>query len=613
MSKNREQRSKNKGLFKRMTKKLWIAFLVICIAFTVLVGRVMYIQYTSGGRYEKQVLSQMSYDSALIPYKRGDIVDTNGTIIATSIDVYALILDCYLLGEDEEVISSTASAIERFFPEVNGTDVKKIARDNPQGRYNILLKNISYDDMEAFTEYKNEEANKGKIQGVWFEKSYKRYYPYDTLASDVVGFANAEGGVIGLENAYNKDLSGINGRTYGYLDEDSTRERHTENAVNGQTLVTTIDINIQNILENEIKSFNDRVGGGDGAKGSLQTSAIIMDPRNGEILAMADYPNFNLNNPRDLSHIYSQEDLDLMTADEKFNAMNYLWQNYCITHTYEPGSTFKPFTVAAGLETGKLVGDEVFYCNGGEKIGPNFISCVNRNGHGQETIADSLSDSCNDALMQMAARIGASNFAYYQRLFGFGQRTNIDITGEARTDSLIYGEKDLGKAVNLATNSFGQNFNVTMIQLATAFASLINGGYLYEPHVVKQMVDPSGVVSKTTDPVIEKVTVSKEISNMLRGYLRNVVATGTGRTAGVDGYAIGGKTGTAEKLPRDKRSYLVSFIGFAPTDNPELLIYVVVDEPAVADQAHSSYAQEIVHGVLQQVLPYLNIKKEQEE
>lgn len=598
-------------LLRRMQKKLWIAFFIICILFTTLIGRIMYIQYTSGSRYEKQVLSQLSYESNIIPYKRGDITDTNGTILATSIDVYALVLDAYLLNQaGNDVINSTITYLRRFFPDIDETVIRGILRDNPEGRYNVLKKLIPYNDMMAFYELMHGEDTSKEIAGIWFEKSYIRTYPYGSLAADVIGFASAEGnGAIGLENSYNDLLCGTNGRTYGYLDNDYTKERRTESAINGKTLVTTIDVNIQNILENEIAAFNERMAG-DGKDGSLETAALIMDPNNGDILAMADYPTFDLNNPRELSSLYTEEVLEVMSNEDKLKELNKLWQNFAVTHTFEPGSTFKPFTVACGLETGAINGSEVFECDGLEHIGDWTVKCVNVYGHGPLTVAGSLEESCNDALMQMSYRIGSDNFAYYQRLFGFGQRTNVDITGEARTDKVVFSKEELDKTINLATNSFGQNFNVTMIQLATAFCSLINGGTMYEPHVVKSVLDYSGGVVRQRDAVAEKITISKETCEQLKYMLKGVVENGTGKTAGVEGYSIGGKTGTAEKLPRGQNNYLVSFIGFAPVENPKVLIYIVVDEPNTPDQAHSSFAQEIVHNVLEQILPYMNIEKE---
>lgn len=601
-----------KILLRRMRTKLWMAFFIICILFVMLIGRIMYIQYTSGSRYEKQVLSQMNYDSQVIPYKRGDITDTNGTVIATSVDVYALILDAYILNnEDEETINSTLSYIRRFFPDLPEEDVRNKLDENKESRYIVLKKEIPYKDMRDFTDGKEDFS--GKVKGVWFEQSYIRQYPYDSLAADVIGFTSQEGvGAIGLENSYNEELSGINGRSYAFLTDDYSKERRTENPQNGSTLVTTIDINIQNIVENEIRLFNERMAR-DGMDGSLETSALVLNPNNGEILALADYPTFNLNNPRDLTHLYSEEELNALSSEEKYKILNKLWQNFPITHTFEPGSTFKPFTIACGLETGTLRGDETYECDGLEHIADYDIKCVVTTGHGTLTVEEALAESCNDALMQMSYSIGATNFSNYQKLFGFGQRTNVDITGEARTDNVIYSESDLKSTINLATNSFGQNFNVTMIQLASAFSSLINGGYLYEPHIVKSVMDSSGNVSLQKGAVEEKETVSDATGEIMKSYLKTVVEEGTGKTAAVEGYSIGGKTGTAEKLPRGQGNYLVSFIGFAPVNNPEVLIYIVVDEPNTDDQAHSSFAQEIAHNIMEQILPYLNIEKESME
>lgn len=600
------------GLLRRMQRKLWMAFLIVCILFVALIGRIMYIQYTSGSRYEKQVLSQLDFESTVIPYKRGDIVDRNGTVLASSVDVYSLIMDAYVLTRNQDDVEYTIRQITRVFPDIEEQRIRDELRSNPESRYINLLKGISFDDMTYFTEAmsKADPDTKERIRGVWFEKNYKRTYPYNTLASDLLGFTSEDGyGAIGLENAYNDILSGVNGRMYGYLDEDNTRQVRTVGAENGKTLVSTIDVNIQSILENAIIDYNKKIGG-EGGKGSLATAGLVMDPRNGEILAMADYPNFNLSAPRDLSGIYTPEQLESMSSEEKLDIMNNIWQNYTITHTYEPGSVFKPFTVAAGLEAGILNGDEAYYCDGGEHIGDHTVRCVNRNGHGMLNVEQSLMESCNDALMQMSYAIGGDVFAYYQRLFGFGQRTNVDITGEARTDSLVFDRVGLNKTINLATNSFGQNFNCTMVQMSAAFSSLINGGDLYEPHIVKSILDSGGNIYENKEPVIEKVTVSKETSDIMKRFLGSVVSDGTGSVAGVEGYSIGGKTGTAEKLPRDRGNYLVSFMGFAPVAQPEVLVYIIIDEPNVPDQAHSSYAQEIAHNVFEQVLPYLNIPKE---
>ncbi len=612
MATRRKQKSKPKlknKLFKRMQRKLWIVFGGVCILFILLIGRIMYIQHSSGDYYEKIVLSQQDYDSTTIPFQRGDIVDARGTVLATSVDVYNVILDCKVLNANEDAISTTIKAVGECFDEIDTDVIKTELEDDPTSQYYILAKKVSYEEMASFLELKSSDEYSGKVYGIWFEKTYIRQYPYGSLAAATIGYASSGNvGVIGLENKYSSVLNGVNGRTYGYLNSDSNLEQTTIDATPGNNIVLSLDVNIQTVVEDAIASWNAEYEGEDGELGSAHTAALVMDPNTGEILAMAQYPTFDLNNPRDLSAYYTDEELEAMTSDEKMDALNQIWQNFCITYTYEPGSTAKPFTVATGLETGTLSGDETYVCDGSEWVGGYEIHCVNRNGHGTETIQDALSNSCNDALMQMSYVIGAENFANYQSIFGFGQKTGIDLTGEASTASLIYTEEDLEQAVNLATNSFGQNFNTTMIQLGSAFCSLINGGYLYEPHLVTKITDSNGNTVEEIDPVLLKKTVSSETSDIMKEYLYNVVATGTGKTAGVDGYSIGGKTGTAEKLPRSAKNYLVSFIGFAPVDDPQIVVYVVVDEPNTENQAHSTYAQTIAHDIFEQVLPYIGVE-----
>lgn len=621
MKRTARKKKKNIRLLKRMQRKLLVSFGIICVLFVFLIGRLMYIEYSQGDRYEKIVLAQQGYDSKIIPYQRGNITDSKGTVMATSVDVYNVILDCKVLNayEDEDgVISSTIDAVTESFPEIERSVMEEKLEKNASSQYVVLAKQVSYEEMKSFSERAEEQNNDdiaaNNIKGIWFEKEYKRVYPYNSLACSVLGFTTSGNvGVNGLENEYDDVLNGVNGRSYGYQNTDNDLEKTVIEATNGNTLVTTLDANIQSIVEQEILNFNMKYANESGA-GSKNTAVVVMDPNSGEILAMAQYPTYDLNNPRDLSAYYTPEQLELMSEDEQLDVLNKLWRNFAVTYTYEPGSTAKPFTVACGLETGTLRGDETYVCDGGEEIAGYKIRCVNRNGHGVETIQDALSDSCNDALMQMSYAIGAKNFANFQSNFGFGQKTWIDLPGEASTANLIYDEEALESTINLATNSFGQNFNVTMVQMASAFSSLINGGELYQPHLVKRIVDDRGNTVEEIDPVVRKQTISREVSDQMKIYLRNVVANGTGATAGVDGYDIGGKTGTAQKFEegtnkRAKRKYLVSFIGYAPQEHPEVLIYVVVDEPNVADQAHSSYAQEISHNIMQQILPYLNIDR----
>ena len=601
-----------------MRTKLIVLFSVFLVVLCGLIGVLTYIESTSGDKYEKKVLSMQSYDSKTIPYQRGDIIDSSGTVLATSVAVYNVILDCSQMTYKEDFIEPTIQALVQCFPELKEEDLRTYAKDKKDSKYIVLAKKLPYDAIQKFVELEDKTDKKGNkvnpnIKGVWFEKEYQRGYPYKTLAASVIGFTSSGNvGTSGLENYYDDVLNGVNGREYGYLNSDSDFEKTVIPAQDGNNLVISIDSNIQSIVEKKIQEFNDayRDNYYEG-NGSADTAVIIMNPQNGEVLAMADYPEFDPNDPRDLSSLYSKKELKNMTDDETMDILNGLWQNYCVTATYEPGSVQKPFTVAAGLETGTINDKMTFLCDGGEVFDGQKVSCVNRNGHGVETVREALMDSCNDALMQMSYKIGKENFLEYQSDFGFGQKTGIDLPGEANTSTLVYTE-DTIKKIDLATNAFGQNYNCTMIQMASAFGSLVNGGTYYQPHLVTKITDASGNTVLTIEPKAVKQTVSESTSDKIRNYLYDVVSKGTANTAKVDGYSMGGKTGTAQKIPRKDRKYLVSFMGFAPYDNPQLVIYCVVNEPNVADQSHSYFAQNIVSEILEEVLPYMNIYPDEE-
>ena len=611
----RRPRKKTKKFTIGMKKKLVFLFLLISGALIGLVCRILYIQYVKGATYEKIVLSQQAYDSETIPYRRGDILDAKGTILATSTDVYNLVLDCKVLTSDvsgkQPYLEPTLTALFSCYPELSESEIRQLVKDSPNSQYNVLIKKMSYEEMSKYADLAADTENNPNLKGVWFEKSYIRSNPYGSLASPVLGFTRSDNvGMIGLESYYDDVLSGTNGRRFGYLNSDNDLEKTVREAVDGDTIVTTLDANLQSIVEKKIQEFcdtfedNDREG-----PAANNIGVLVMNPKTGEVMAMAQYPTFDLTDPWSLSDRYTKKELDAMSDEELDDARNRLWTNYCVSSTYEPGSTAKPFTVAAGLETGALKGNETFVCDGGESISGFNIRCVNRYGHGVETIRKSLMDSCNDALMQMSYRIGVDDFCKYQNLFGFGLRTNIDLPGEARTDTLLYHAEDM-KTVDLATNSFGQNFNVTMIQMGGAFSSLINGGKYYQPHMLSKVLDENGNVLRTVDPVLIKQTVSEETSAQIRSYLYDTVSEGTARYAKVAGYSMGGKTGTAQKSvsgSKDEDNYLVSFIGYLPADDPELLIYTIVDEPNTHEQSHSTYAQNLTREILEEALPYLNI------
>lgn len=588
-----------------MQRKLVMLFMAIILAFVALVGRITYINVTRGSSYSRIVLDQQNYSSRVIPYKRGDIVDRNGTRIATSERVYNVILDVVVLTGSEENIDPTIQVLEECFG-ISEQTVRDTIEKNPESRYEIMATDVDYETAQKFNEIDDDNENYPNVAGVWLEDDYNRTYPYNTLASDVIGFTySGNAGAIGIESAYNDVLNGTDGREYGYLDSDSSVERTVKAAKNGNTVVTTLDVGLQSIVEKCILEFNQQYADDDSA-GSKNTAVIIMNPNTGEILAEASYPNFDLNNPRDLSVLYSDEEWKAMSEEEQLNAMSDLWRNFCVSDAYEPGSTMKPFTVAAGLETGAITGDETYYCDGSLHVGDNDIGCHLRSGHGTQTVENAIANSCNVALMHIAEAIGVDDFTRYQSIFGFGEYTGIDLPAEAATSALLYTAENM-TSVDLATNSFGQSFNVTMTQMASAFCSLINGGYYYEPHVVKQIRDEDGNVVETKDPVLLRKTVSSETSDQIKEYLQAVMDYGTGQNAQVEGYDIGAKTGTAEKLPRGNGKYLLSYIGYAPQENPEVLIYVVVDEANVDAQDNSALVLDLSKKIMEEAFPYLGI------
>lgn len=595
-----------------MQKKLVLLFVAIILAFVFLIGRITYINAANGEDYTRIVLDQQQYDSRTIPFKRGDIVDRNGTKMATSERVYNVILDVKVMTSDEDSIEPTIQVLKDCF-EIDEEEVRDLIEESPSSRYNILKKGVDYETYKKFEAIDEDDEKYPDVAGIWLEEDYVRTYPYNTLASDVIGFTvDGNVGSNGIEASYNNILNGTDGREYGYLDETSTVERTVKEAVNGDTVVSTIDLQVQSIVEKHILEFNEQhKNEASAGEGSKNTAVIVMNPQNGEILAEASYPNYDLNQPRDLTKYYTQETIDAMSDEEQLETLNSLWNNFCVSDTYEPGSTFKPFTIAAGLETGILTGDETYYCGGVLHVGDHDIHCSNRDGHGTQTLKQALENSCNVALMEIGEALGAEEFCRYQELFGFGEYTGIDLPGEGETSGLLYTPENMD-AASLATNAFGQNFNVTMTQLAASFCSLINGGNYYEPHVVKQIQDENGNVTENIDPVLVKKTISEETSEVIKDYMLGVVQEGTGSSAAVEGYDIGGKTGTAEKLPRGNGKYLVSFIGYAPQENPEVVVYVVVDEPNVAAQASSSYATELASGIMSEIFPYLGITKSSE-
>lgn len=611
--KRQKHRTKEKAEQKftiTMQKKLLILFLFVLAAFAGLSVRIMMLSQEKGQQYQKQVLSQLGYDSQTLPYRRGSILDANGTSLAVSEKVYNLVIDSRIIMTKENYFEPTMQALAKAFPELNMSEIRAYVQAHGTNSYYVPLKRFSLDRKMAFEALKEDEENPERklIRGVWFEEEYIRAYPGGSLACDVIGFSNSGNvGMYGLEQYYNDTLNGTTGREYGYLNMDSNLQRTTKPAVDGYSIVSTIDVNVQSIVEKYLLAFNEEhknaVREGNGAN---NLGCIIMRVDSGEILAMASYPVFDLSDPYDLSAYYTEEEIEALKAEEKYYDTLYdFWKNYCITDTYEPGSTFKLFTVAMALENGTINLTDTYECRGVLSVGGHDIHCNGGVGHGVLNLTQSVAKSCNVAMMKIAAQMGPELFSLEQSVFNFGLKTNIDLAGEARTEGLLYDES-MGSA-DLATNSFGQNFNVTMIQMISAFCSLINGGYYYEPHMVSRIETSAGAVVENIEPRVLKQTISRSTSEKIIEYCNAVITDGTGKSARPAGYAIGGKTGTAQTYPRGNKEYVVSFMGYAPADDPQIAIYVVVDRANAEKQDNSRFAQGIARSILTEVLPYLHI------
>lgn len=648
--------TKAKNFLRRMKQRLVIIFGIALLFFVVLIGRVIYISLAKGQEYQEEVLDQKTYDSLDIPFERGDIVDRNGNILATSEKVYNLILEPKNILRTDKGKEATKAALIKYF----GMEDAKFdeCMQNTDSFYKVAMKGLEYADVKAFQEY-CDTRDGADVVGVRFEEEYKRKYPNGSLACHLLGYTvSGNVGQGGIEGYYNSYLNGVNGKTYGYLTNDNTVESVTVPAQNGYTVVSTIDLNIQKIIEDNIKEYMQTTG-------AKKIGVIAMDPDTAEILGMSTSYGYDPNEPmntdalrnmevtvtesteepsteEDSSEKGSSEDtieatteeqkdpekikydfssmtddefqkaIDGLTSDQTYEALDAVWRNYCISDILEPGSTFKPFTIAGALEDGVVKDGDTFFCKGYEIVaeGTSPIYCHNRSGDGTLTLKQALEQSCNVALMQIAKSEGRETFSKYQDIFNFGNQTGIDLSGEG--SGLVYDEEGLNP-VELAASSFGQGINVTMIQMAAAFCSLINGGNYYTPHTVRQILDENGSIIENNEPELVRKTISKTTSDLMKQYMAGVVTEGTGSRAAVDGYTIGGKTGTAEKIPRNQGNYVLSFIGFSPVENPQIMLYVAVDEPNVESQSTSGAGALLFHAIMEDLLPYMNVYQSSDE
>lgn len=629
LEKRKERRMRQRRIGLRTSRKLIGLFLLVVVCLAGLALRITYINASQGERYARivQTQAQQQYSSATIPYRRGDITDRNGTILASSEKEYNVILDCKVVNTEVSGLDGTSSQTYleptvKALVDVLGIDeasIRKLLTDDAtkNSQYQILKTGLSITDKQKFEEYTDvtseenakltdaEKEEREDIKGVWFEEKYVRTYPLNSLACDTIGFTyDGTTADWGIEGYYSDILNGVDGRQYGYYTDNADVEQSTIAAKDGDNVVSTIDVNVQQIIRDALEAYeNEQADNEEKNNGAENVGVVVMDPNTGEVLGLDSDKWYDLNNPRDLTPFYSEKEIKKMSNDDMMDALSSLWQNFTISNAFEPGSVYKPITVAEGYTTGVLNDNSTFICDGGQQVADKYIACEGT--HGQVTVDEAVKYSCNDALMQIGALIGEKNFLKYDNIFNFGMKTGIDLPGES--SGLLFDADTMGP-VELATSSFGQGFTVTMIQEAAAISAAINGGYYYKPHVVKQITDENGAVVQTINPVLERRTNTEAVSEKVREAMGTVMEYGgTGYVAKIPGYSMGGKTGTAEKLPRGNNKYILSFIGFAPLNDPKVVVYVTVDEPNAENQESSCYAESIARNIFTELLPYMNI------
>lgn len=635
----RPYRKLNKSMFSRLV----IVFGIFAAILLGIMIKMSILVFFRGNTYEEMVLSSQGYTSTPISFKPGNIYDTNGNVLAGSRKLYRVVLEpkniIGLLDSNGEPRSyenrkEVIKCLDKFLG-VPEPEVLAILKTQKDSQYYPFITNRLLTEAEAkelkeylaeervfYKEVKVKDKKTGKtktekkykkIEGLYMEDFYERTYPYNRSACHLLGYTTDDfTSVGGIEQYYSNYLMGKKGRRFTYLNEKGEFESSITEPVHGKTVVSTVDINIQKIAEKYLDRIQDDYG-------SKNTSVLVMNPNNGEVLAMANSKTFDPNKPMDdenLSNYYDLDNIDknlsyyipkdklkTMTYEEKrAEAYNTIWNNYVINSTYEPGSTFKPFNVAMALETGSIDETATYKCTGSKTVGGSRIGCSHY--HGEIPLSTTIAMSCNVAMMDIAEATGAKAFAKYQRAFGFGSLTGIDLPGEASASNVLHDENMAD--VDLATSSFGQSFQCTMIQLGSAFCSLINGGNYYQPHVVKQVLDEDGNVEVNVEKTLMKKTVSKETSDKLKSFMRETVTSGTARRANIRVYDIAGKTGTAEKLPRGTGKRLVSFIGFADDENPEIMVYMTIDELQKGGQSNTGLAVGAVRDIIRDSLDYMH-------
>lgn len=565
-------------------KKVLVVFVGAMILILGLMGRLAYLMIWKADYYQKKAEALHERERE-IKAARGEIIDCNGKILATNRTVCTISVIHSQVKDPETVIKKLAAALDMDEETVR----KRVEKVSSMER---IKTNV---DKETGDAIRNME-----LDGVKVDEDFKRYYPYDELASRVLGFTGGDNqGIIGLEVKYEEYLKGINGTILTTTDArgvelEGVAEDRVE-PVAGNTLQISMDANIQMYAQQMAEKVMEE-------KQADKVAIILMNPQNGEILAMVNVPEFNLNTPFELS---TQEEQN-MSEEEKQEALNQMWRNGCINDTYEPGSTFKIITASAGLEEGVVKLDDTFSCPGYRVVEDRKIRCHKVGGHGAETFVQGIQNSCNPVFIDVGLRLGADDFCKYFQQFGLMSLTGVDLPGEAGT--IMHKKENIG-LVELATMSFGQSFQITPIQLATTVSSLINGGRRVTPHFGVRVLKKDGEEIKTFEYEEKNNIVSEETSETMRMLLESVVAEGSGKNAYVEGYRIGGKTATSQTLPRSANKYISSFIGFAPADDPQILGMCVIYNPQGVYYG-GTVAAPVIGNIFENILPYLGIEKE---
>ena len=565
-------------------KKILVVFVCAALILCALIGRLVWLMIFDA-EYYQELAQDLHEREREIKAARGEIVDRNGVVLATNRTVCTISVIHSQVGDPERVIEVLSSELEMEESEVR----EKVEKVSSMER---IRTNVDKETGDRIRDY--------DLAGVKVDEDYKRYYPFDDLASRVLGFTGGDNqGIIGLEVKYEDYLKGTNGTILTVTDArgielDGVAEDRIE-PVDGQTLRVSLDYNIQAYCQQAAENVMEE-------KQAEAVSILLMNPQNGEILACVNVPEFDLNDPYELNN---GVDADSLSDEELQDQLNQMWRNRCINDTYEPGSTFKIITASASLEEGVVSLDDTFFCPGYRIVEDRKIRCHKVGGHGQETFVEGIQNSCNPVFMDIGLRLGSDRFYDYFEKFGLLKLTNVDLPGEAGT--IMHRKEDIG-TVELATMTFGQSFQVTPIQMAVTVSSIINGGTRVTPHVGMAVLDENGETVETFDYETEDGIVSEETSETMQMLLESVVSEGSGKNAYIEGYSIGGKTATSQTLPRSANKYISSFIGFAPADDPQILGIVIIHDPQGVYYG-GTIAAPVLRDIYDNVLPYLGIEK----